>query len=102
MADIGEKLTAQLGYSHFLNSVLLQFNKQILPATAHILALPLNDVFFTCYYIHCAPHPTGQNYPDHQHDDDVEIQYCLDGKYIMEVAGQPSLTLHPGEGTVKP
>ena len=100
MPDIDEKLTAQLGYSPFLDSALIQFDKQILLTTPHILALPLNEVFFTCYYIHSVRHPAGQDYPDHQHDDAVEIQLCLDGEYAIEVAGQPPLTLHPGAGTV--
>ncbi len=39
MASIDEKLTAQLGYSPFLDSALIQFDKQILLATAHILPL---------------------------------------------------------------
>ena len=100
MPDIDEKLTAQLGYSPFLDSALIQFDQQILLATPHILALPLNEVFFTCYYIHSVRHPAGQDNPDHQHDDAVEIQLCLDGEYAIEVAGQPPLTLHPGAGTV--
>jgi len=96
MASFVEKLSIQLGYAPFLDSVLLQFDQRILMATAHIQALPLKDVFFTCYYIHAIRHPVGRDYPDHQHDDDVEIQHCLEGKYILEVDGQPPLTLLPG------
>ncbi len=48
MANVGEQLKAELGYSPLLDSILLQFDREILLATAHIQPLPLNDVFFTC------------------------------------------------------
>jgi len=38
-----------LGYSPFLDSALIQFDKQILLTTPHILALPLNEVFLTLF-----------------------------------------------------
>ena len=45
MANISEKLKAELGYSPLVDSVLLQFDMEILLATPHILPLRLNDVF---------------------------------------------------------
>lgn len=100
MTNIGTQLTTDLGYSPFSNPKLLQFDKQILLATAHILPLPLNDVFFTCYYIHGMRHSAGQNHDHHHHDSIVEMHHCLEGEYSIEVAGQPPLVLHPGAGVI--
>ena len=100
MANIGEQLKVELGYSPLFDSILLQFDKEILLATAHILPLPLNDVFFTCYYIHGMRHLAGQEYIEHQHEDIVEIHHCLDGEYLYEITGQPPFTLRSGTGVI--
>ena len=100
MANVGDQLKAELGYSPLLDSILLQFDKEILLATAHIQPLPLNNVFFTCYYIHGMRHLAGQKYIEHQHQDIVEIHHCLEGEYRYEITGQPPLTLHPGKGVI--
>ena len=73
MENISEQLKAELGFSPLLDSILLQFDKEILLATAHILPLPLNDVFFTCYYIHGMRHLAGQKYID----TNTKISYTL-------------------------
>ena len=100
MANVGEQLKAELGYSPLLDSILLKFDKEILLATAQFQPLPLNDVFFTCYYIHGLRHLAGQEYNEHQHQDIVEIHHCLEGEYLYEIAGQPPLTLHSGKGVI--
>lgn len=100
MENISEQLKAELGFSPLLDSILLQFDREILLATAHILPLPLNDVFFTCYYIHGMRHLAGQEYIEHQHEDIVEIHHCLDGEYLYEINGHLPITLRPGKGVI--
>ncbi len=100
MPTLAEQLTKQLGYSPLLDSVLLHFDKQILLATPHVFALPLNDVFFTCYYIHSVRHPSDHKYSDNQHADAIEVHHCIEGKYEIETDGQPPLTLLPGDGAL--
>ena len=100
MANIGNRLTDRLGYTPLLDSVLLQFDQQILLAIPHIQALPLNQVFLTCSYIHGVRHPEGHDFSEHQHDDAIEIQYCLEGEYRIESDGQRPLPLRPGTGAV--
>lgn len=100
MANISEKLKAELGYSPLVDSVLLQFDMEILLATPHILPLLLDDVFLTCDYVHGMRHLGGQVIRWHQHEHMVEIHHCLDGEYIFEVIGQPPLTLHAGSGVI--
>ena len=45
MTNIGQQLKVELGYSPLFDSILLQFDKEILLATAQILPLPLKDIF---------------------------------------------------------
>lgn len=101
MPTIADRLTRQLGYSPLLDSVLLQFNRHILMATPHVLALPLDNVFFTCYYIHSVRHPVGHQYAENKHDDAVEFHHCVEGQYVIESDGH-AITLLPGDGALIP
>jgi len=97
MPTLAERLEKKLGYSPLLESALLQFDKHILLATPHVFALPLSDVFFTCYYIHSVRHPSNYQYEENKHNDSVEIHHCIDGKYEIETNDQPPITLLPGD-----
>ncbi len=50
MPDIDEKLTAQLGYSPFLDSALIQFDQQILLATQRVRTTPTTSTMTPSKY----------------------------------------------------